>query len=161
MFNDSSPHGTKGGIVNLRQILLGIAISAGLTLATVSRTQNWHSKTLRTPAPAPADTTATMTTTTAPTTTTTAPTTTTTAPTTTTTAPTTPVVTLAVQGAPNLPLNGTSTQVTVGFVTGTPTLVELSRDGQPVFATYPTGSFFTLSADGKSLTANWCISSSC
>ena len=133
--------------MNLRQILLGIAISAGLTLATVSHAQNWHSKNLRTPAPAPADTTA--------------PTTTTTAPTTTTTAPTTPVVTLAVQGAPNLPLNGTSTQVTVGFVTGTPTLVELSRDGQPVFATYPTGSFFTLSADGKSLTANWCISSSC
>jgi len=83
MFNDSSPHGTKGGIVNLRQILLGIAISAGLTLATVSHAQSWHSKHFRTPAPAPADTTA-------PTTTTTAPTTTTTAPTTDTTAPTTP-----------------------------------------------------------------------
>ena len=133
--------------MNLRQILLGIAISAGLTLATVSHAQNWHSKQLRTPAPAPADTTA--------------PTTTTTAPTTTTTAPATPVVTLAVQGAPNLPFNGTSTQVTVGFVAGTPTKVELSRDGLPVFATWPTDSFFTLLADGKSLTGSWCISSGC
>src|SRR5436309_1083973 len=133
MFNDSSPHGTKGGIVNLRQILLGIAISSGLTLATISHAQNWHSKQFRTPAPAPADTTA--------------PTTTTTAPATTTTAPTTPVVTLAVQGAPNLPFNGTSTQVTVGFVAGTPTKVQLSRDGLPVFATWPTDSFFTLLAD--------------
>src|SRR5438093_10318156 len=83
MFNDSSPHGTKGGIVNLRQILLGIAISSGLTLATVTYAQNWHSRHLRTPTPTSTDTTA-------PTTTTTAPTTTTTAPTTDTTAPTTP-----------------------------------------------------------------------
>ncbi len=58
MFNDSSPHGTKGGIVNLRQILLGIAISSGLTLATVSHAQNWHSKKLRTPTSTSADTTA-------------------------------------------------------------------------------------------------------
>src|SRR6267378_6650959 len=47
MFNDSSLHGTEGGIVNLRQILLGIAISLGLTLATVSHAQSpwwrwWH-----------------------------------------------------------------------------------------------------------------------
>src|SRR2546422_995725 len=133
--------------MNLRQILLAIAISSGLTLATVSHAQNWHSKKLRTPTSTSADTTA--------------PTTTTTAPTTTTTAPTTPVVTLAVQGAPDLPLNGTSTQVTVGLVAGTPTKVELSRDGLPVFATWPTDSFFTSSADGKSLTGSWCISSGC
>src|SRR5438445_7152639 len=80
MFNDSSPHGTKGGIVNLRQILLGIAISSGLTLATVSHAQNWHSRQMRTPTPTSTDTTAPTTTTT----------TTTTAPTTDTTAPTTP-----------------------------------------------------------------------
>ena len=76
--------------MNLRQILLGIAISSGLTLATVSHAQNWHSRHLRTPTPTSTDTTAPTTTTTAPTTTTTAPTTTTTAPTTDTTAPTTP-----------------------------------------------------------------------
>src|SRR5216684_2740002 len=58
MFNDSSPDGTKGGIVNLRQMLLGIAISSGLTLATVSHAQNWHSRHLRTPTSASADTTA-------------------------------------------------------------------------------------------------------
>ena len=52
------PNGTKGGIVNLRQILLGIAISAGLTLATVSHAQNWHSKKFRTPTSTSADTTA-------------------------------------------------------------------------------------------------------
>src|SRR3989441_1281033 len=44
--------------MNLRQILLAIAISAGLTLATVSHAQNWHSKKLRTPTSASADTTA-------------------------------------------------------------------------------------------------------
>src|SRR5439155_13228881 len=76
-------------------------------------------------------------------------------------APATPAVTLAVQGAPNLPFNGPSTQVTVGFAAGTPTKVELSRDGLPVFATWSTDSFFTLSADGKSLTGSWCITSSC
>src|SRR2546427_6198196 len=48
----------KGGIVNLRQILLSIAISLGLTLATVSHAQNWHSRHMRTPTSAPADTTA-------------------------------------------------------------------------------------------------------
>jgi chitodextrinase len=72
-----------------------------------------------------------------------------------------PAVSLTVAGAPNLPLNGTTTVVTVGFVTGTPTRVELSRDGRAPFAVYPTDSFFTLSADGKSLTGNWCISSAC
>src|SRR5207237_319223 len=50
------PHGTKGGIVNLRQILLGIAISSGLTLATVSYAQKWHSRPTRTPTPTSADT---------------------------------------------------------------------------------------------------------
>src|SRR6267143_5993821 len=35
----SSPHGRKGGIVNLQQMLLGIAISSGLTLASVSQAQ--------------------------------------------------------------------------------------------------------------------------
>jgi len=35
--------------VNLRQILLGMAISAGLTLATVGHAQNWHSRHMRTP----------------------------------------------------------------------------------------------------------------
>src|SRR5205823_4809336 len=50
--------GTNGGIMNLRQILLGMAISAGLTLATVSHAQNWHSKKLRTPTSTSADTTA-------------------------------------------------------------------------------------------------------
>ena len=73
----------------------------------------------------------------------------------------TPTVSLAIQGAPNLPLNGTSTTVTVGFVTGTPTKVELSRDGYAPFATWPSDTFFSLSADGKSLSGNWCISSSC
>src|SRR6267378_7079694 len=58
MFNDSSPDGTNGGIVNLRQMLLGIAIGSGLTLATVSHAQNWHSRQMRTPTSAPADTTA-------------------------------------------------------------------------------------------------------
>ena len=44
--------------MNLRQILLPIAISSGLTLATVSHAQNWHSRHMRTPTSAPADTTA-------------------------------------------------------------------------------------------------------
>jgi hypothetical protein len=44
--------------MNLQQILLTIAISSGLTLATVSHAQNWHSRHTRTPTPAPADTTA-------------------------------------------------------------------------------------------------------
>ena len=44
--------------MNLRQIFLGIAISLGLTLATVSDAQNWHSRHMRTPTSAPADTTA-------------------------------------------------------------------------------------------------------
>jgi len=42
--------------VNLRQILLGIAISSGLTLATVSYAQKWHSRPTRTPTPTSADT---------------------------------------------------------------------------------------------------------
>ena len=209
--------------MNLRQILLGIAISSGLTLATISHAQNWHSKKLRTPTSTSADTTAPTTpsglaasavTSTSLTLSWNASTdnvgvtgyqvyrdgtqvaspgdtsasisglsagvpysftvsavdaagnvsalsaplsVTTPAP----AAPATPVVTLAVQGAPNLPFNGTSTQVTVGFAAGTPTKVGLSRDGFPVFATWPTDSFFTLSADGKSLTGSWCITSSC
>ncbi len=72
-----------------------------------------------------------------------------------------PVISLSVQGAPNLALNGTSTMVSVGFVSGTPIRVDLSRDGFPTFASYPAGSFFSLSSDGKSLTGQWCISSSC
>ena len=44
--------------MNLRQILLTIAISSGLTLATVGHAQNWHSRHMRTPTSAPADTTA-------------------------------------------------------------------------------------------------------
>src|SRR5439155_816616 len=64
-------------------------------------------------------------------------------------APHPPLHSLPTRRSSDLPLNGTSTQVTVGFVTGTPTLVELSRDGQPVFATYPTGSSFTLSAEDR------------
>jgi hypothetical protein len=72
-----------------------------------------------------------------------------------------PSVSLAVQGAPNLPLNGTSTLVTVGLINGTPTKVELSRDGGAAFATWPSGTFFTLASDGKSLVGQWCITSSC
>src|SRR6267143_1895819 len=44
--------------MNLRQILLTIAISSGLTLASVSHAQNWHSRHMRTLTSAPADTTA-------------------------------------------------------------------------------------------------------
>src|SRR3989454_7141497 len=44
--------------MDLRQILLSIAIGSGLTLATVSHAQNWHSRHFRTPTSAPADTTA-------------------------------------------------------------------------------------------------------
>ena len=43
--------------MNLRQILLTIAISSGLTLASVSHAQNWHSRHMRTLTSAPADTT--------------------------------------------------------------------------------------------------------
>ncbi len=68
---------------------------------------------------------------------------------------------LAVSGAPNLPLHGTTTPVTVGIPGAVPTLVQLSRDGHPPFATWPSGTFFTLSPDGRSLTGNWCISSGC
>ena len=70
-------------------------------------------------------------------------------------------VSLAVAGAPNLPLHGTTTRVTVGMAGTRPTKVELSRDGQPPFAVWPTDTFFTLSSDGQSLIGNWCISSSC
>jgi hypothetical protein len=70
-------------------------------------------------------------------------------------------VSLGVAGAPNLPLHGTSTRVTVGMAGTKPTKVELSRDGQSPFAVWPNDTFFILSADGKSLTGNWCISSSC
>src|SRR5438552_2269931 len=50
-------------------------------------------------------------------------------------------LTFVVLRSPNLPSNGTSTQVTVGFAAGTPTKVELSREGLPVFATWSTDSF--------------------
>lgn len=70
-------------------------------------------------------------------------------------------LTLAVQGAPTLPFNGTSATVTVGFVGQAPTKVNLSRDGYPAFAMWPTDAFFTLAADQKSLTGQWCISASC
>jgi hypothetical protein len=70
-------------------------------------------------------------------------------------------VSLGVAGAPNLPFHGTSTRVTVGMAGTRPTKVELSRDGHPPFAVWPSGTFFTLSADGQSLTGNWCISNSC
>ncbi|HSS31092.1 MAG TPA: hypothetical protein VLL06_08750 [Nitrospiraceae bacterium] len=68
---------------------------------------------------------------------------------------------LAVAGAPNLPLHGTTAPVTVGISGTMPTLVQLSLDGYPPFATWPSGTFFTLSPDGQSLTGNWCISSAC
>ena len=68
---------------------------------------------------------------------------------------------LAVAGAPNLPLHGSTARVTVGMVGTRPTKVELSRDGLPPFAVWPSGTFFTLSPDGQSLTGDWCISSSC
>jgi hypothetical protein len=68
---------------------------------------------------------------------------------------------LGVAGGPTLPLHGTTTLVTVGIGGPTPTKVELSRDGAPPFATWPSGTFFTLSPDGQSLTGNWCITSSC
>ena len=71
------------------------------------------------------------------------------------------VISLGVAGAPNLPFNGTTARVTVGMPGTRPTKVELSRDGYPPFAVWPSGTFFTLSADGQSLTGNWCISSSC
>jgi len=70
-------------------------------------------------------------------------------------------VSLAVAGAPNLPLHGTSTPVTVGITGEIPRLVQLSRDGRPPFATWPADTFFTLSPDGRSLTGNWCITSAC
>jgi Bacterial Ig domain len=70
-------------------------------------------------------------------------------------------VSLNVVGAPNLPYNGTSTLVTVGFTAGTPTKVELSRDGQAPFGIWPNNSFFTLAPDGRSLKGSWCITASC
>ena len=70
-------------------------------------------------------------------------------------------VTLEVAGAPNLPFHGSTTPMTVGITGVTPTKVQVSRDGQPPFATWPSDSFFTLSPDGRSLTGNWCIRSAC
>ena len=70
-------------------------------------------------------------------------------------------VSLGVAGAPNLPFHGTTARVTVGMAGTRPTKVELSRDGNPPFAVWPSGTFFTVSPDGQSLTGNWCISSSC
>ena len=68
---------------------------------------------------------------------------------------------LEVAGAPKLPLHGTTTPVTVRITGETPTTVQLSRDGAPPFATWPSDTFFTWSPDGRSLTGNWCITSSC
>jgi hypothetical protein len=51
--------------------------------------------------------------------------------------------------------------MTVGITGETPTLVELSRDGHPPFATWPSDTFFTRAPDGRSLTGNWCITSAC
>jgi pectate lyase len=70
-------------------------------------------------------------------------------------------ISLIVQGAPNLPFNGTTTLVTVGFVTGTPTKVKLSRDGNSAFAEWPPNGFFTLDPSGRWLTGSWCISADC
>ncbi len=72
-----------------------------------------------------------------------------------------PPLSLAVTGAPNLPLNGTTTPVTVWITGATPTKVQLSRDGSLPFATWPSDTFFTMSADSRSLTGNWCITSAC
>jgi hypothetical protein len=71
-------------------------------------------------------------------------------------------VSLTVDGGSNLPLNGTTTKLTVGFAGGqSPSQVQLSRDGGTPFATWPTDAFFTLAPNGNSLTATWCISSGC
>jgi len=70
-------------------------------------------------------------------------------------------VSLGVAGAPNLPFNGTTARVTVGMAGTRPTKVELSRDGNPPFAVWPSSTFFTLSPDGQSMTGDWCISNSC
>src|SRR6185436_19530892 len=61
----------------------------------------------------------------------------------------------------DLPLHGTTTPVTVGLTGTIPTLVQLSRDGAPPFATWPADPFFTLAPDGRSLKGNWCITSAC
>lgn len=68
---------------------------------------------------------------------------------------------LEVAGTPNLVLNETGTLITVGFIGETPTSVQLSWDSNPPWVTWPTDTFFTLSPDGHSLTANWCITSTC
>jgi hypothetical protein len=68
---------------------------------------------------------------------------------------------LSIPNAPSLPFHGTTTGVTVGMAGTTPTKVELSVDHYAPFAVWPSGTFFTLSPDGKSLTGNWCISNSC
>ena len=75
--------------------------------------------------------------------------------------PSEPQVTLQVGGAPDLPFSGTTTPVTVGFDVGTPTRVELSRDGYPAFAVWPVDAFFTLAPDGGALRGSWCISRGC
>lgn len=74
----------------------------------------------------------------------------------------TPAISLTVDGGSNLPLNGTTTKVTVGFAGGpVPAQVQLSRDGNVPFATWPPSGFFTLTPSGNSLTGTWCISSGC
>jgi hypothetical protein len=61
-------------------------------------------------------------------------------------------VSRGVAGARNLPFHGTTTRVTMGMAGTIPTKVELSRDGLPPFAEWPSGTFFTWPADGQSLT---------
>lgn len=69
---------------------------------------------------------------------------------------------LTVDGGSNLPLNGTTTKIKVGFAGGpTPLQVQLSRDGGAPFATWPADASFTLAPNGGSLTRDWCISSDC
>jgi hypothetical protein len=73
-----------------------------------------------------------------------------------------PAISLTVDGGSNLPLNGTTTKLTVSFAGGPiPSQVLLSRDGAAPFATWPPSGFFTLAPDKGSLTAAWCISIGC
>lgn len=67
-------------------------------------------------------------------------------------------ISMNVACAPNCPLNGTTTAVNVTVLSGTPTSMEFSRDGLPVFLTCPGGS---QCYPAPSWGFNWCISSSC
>src|SRR5689334_17906840 len=51
--------------------------------------------------------------------------------------PSAATVSLGVAGAPSLPFHGTTARVTVGMPGTRPTKVELSRDGNPPFAVWP------------------------